>query len=206
MNNPVPIIVITGGPCHLKPQVISYVEQQLRQRDISVVTLGENLVDWILSDMHHSDIINSPEFHIHTLEHIMSMEDGLKKVARFMRNKHKVILCWHGALDRMAHTHDEMFTLVMEHLSCTIVQLCERYHAVVILRSTAFVAPDQYRVIHGQSLAQAQELDARTLAVWKDHPALRIIEHADLKRRKEEALQAVLQAMLTLERRFSIAT
>lgn len=215
MNDHIPVICITGGPCGGKTTVLSFLQQKLSDLGFSVVVVPEVATDFILSGI-TPDRIGVSQFQRHIVKHMIEKENRWKEMANLIRAEKKVIICDRGLADSLAYTTNLDFDLLLSEMDCSIVDLRDkRYDGVIFLQSVAVDAPEVYTCLNNlarrESIEEARELDLRTLYAWTGHPHLRIIDNStDLDGKLHATLKAVCRilgvpAPLEIERKFLIS-
>lgn len=192
----VPVIAITGGPCGGKTIALSFLQERLTNLGFTVGIIAEAATEFVLSGL-RPGLLSATEFQRQILKYIIEKEDCWKETIGLMNGEKKVIICDRGVADTAAYVSVQEFELILRDFKRSIVELRdERYNAVVFLRSVAFDAPDVYTCINNtarrESVQEARALDERTLAAWKGHPCLHIIDNST---GIEEKLNRVLQAV-----------
>lgn len=168
----IPKIVITGGPCAGKTEVISMLDGEYEQH-IEVVPEAARLLIDAGFPMPDHDMPWTQEWQDKFQETILPMQMVLEDsaIARSRRLGKNLIICDRGLLDGAAYTEGgvEAFT---EKFGLDLLEATERYESVIHLESVAASLPDAYeaeqRIEH---LDIARQLEEKTKQAWRHHHA-----------------------------------
>lgn len=197
------IIALTGGPCSGKTTSIPDIKKDLEAQGFVVLVAHEVATELINKKITPKGI-GMPAFQRLVLQHMLSLEDVLKKAAeRIMEvtKKSVVILCDRGAMDAAGYAVPGDFERMLEEFETNVVELRDaRYDAVVFMRSLAVGAAHLYTCENNsartETVAEAAELDARLLRAWVGHPHLRIAHNNTDLNGKFARVRAIIHGVL----------
>jgi CYTH domain-containing protein/predicted ATPase len=207
-------IVITGGPCAGKTSVLSYLQQELAEHQVSAVTVPESARPLIAAGLGPS-VIGALEFQKRIIAVQMAQEELYSSIVQKSFNpvQKAVLLCDRGTMDSRAYIDEDSFNLVLEEGGWNIPSLRDaRYEAVIHLVSAArgaeaFYVRDTERK---ETVDEALVLDERTQHAWVGHPHLSVIgNETDFATKKRKVLGTILHHLgmpvpLEIEKKFLI--
>ncbi len=208
----IPTICLTGGPCAGKSTLLAWLEERLSDLGFTVVTVREGATSFKSSGLTPARM-KVERFQTHLFAYQIEREERFRAAAQDIAAEKIVLLCDRGAHDAAAYmTPDEYKTLLTAHGTTHVAARDERYDAVIFLRSVATDAPHLYTCTNNaartETIEEAREQDARTLAAWVGHPHLRVIDNSsDLAGKGARALAAICRVLgvpapLEIERKY----
>lgn len=182
-------VVVTGGPGAGKTAVLELARRELGP-DVEVLPEAASIVFRggfpRRSDTPSKCAAQRAIYHV---------QDQLERMG-IDRGENTVVLCDRGTIDGLAYWPGRWEDFFAE-LGTTIERELARYAAVVHLRvpdATNGYHPDAVRI---ESAREAQEIDARLLEVWSDHPHRIVIEtEADFLKKAQRAIEALRQLVV----------
>ena len=213
----VPVLVLTGGPCAGKTTALCYVEEKLRNLGFAVFLVREAATELMTSGITPSDgQFGNEEFQRLMVRRMLATEDFYRVAAALSRAPKKVVLCDRGIPDVSPYTEKVFLEKVLaSHELSPITARDGRYDAVFHLRSAAIGAEAFYgnetNAVRRETLEEAREKDAATIAAWIGHPHLRVIDNSTdfsgkLKRLFRHICRALaIPAPMEIERKFRVA-
>ena len=207
-------IVITGGPCAGKTSVLAYLQQELPEHQVRVVTVPESARPLIAAGLGPS-VIGALEFQKRIIAVQMAQEELHSSIVQkcFDPAQKAVLLCDRGTMDSRAYIDEDSFNLVLEEGGWNIPTLRDaRYEAVVHL-VTAAIGAEAFYVTdteRKETFEEARALDERTQYAWVGHPHVSVIgNETDFDGKKRKTLGAILHHLgmpvpLEIEKKFLI--
>src|SRR3989338_2685205 len=146
MNKRVSTIVVTGGPCAGKSNVMALLTERLSGAGFTVVTVPEGARDFRRDGLTPARLGNRA-FQEQLLRFNIELENRYREAAMRMDAERVVLLFDRGALDARAYLEQHEFIMLIDALGgVKIPDLREnRYDAVVHLRTAALHAPQWYQ-------------------------------------------------------------
>lgn len=206
-------IVLTGGPCAGKTTALKYIEKELINNGMKVITADEEATKLILSG-------NTPqnmgryEFHKLLFKNQLDTETKLIKYAEEMSEEKVVLLFDRGLLDNKAFVTQEEFDKYSSLYGCNEDIIRNSYDAVFHLVTSANGKEESYTLenneARSESIEEAREIDEEIIAVWTGTPHLRIIDNSTSFEEKLNRLKTEILAFLgvpkplEIERKFLI--
>lgn len=184
MENKIRKIVLTGGPCAGKTEVLGQLERYLVEKGYYVITLPETARELIESKILPAfDGENILTFQDIILKMQCTKEDSAVRYAnKVLNGKDVIILCDRGIMDNRAYLNaQEEFDYLLEKNGLNEQQIVHGYDLVIDLISTATCKKDLYQLdsARKESVELAAELDKKTTLAWIDHPRLVTIKPTD---------------------------
>ncbi len=182
LDNQVPMIVLTGGPCAGKTSVLSFLTQKLSEMGYTVFTLPE-MASLILNVGVNpiSAGLTTKEFQQVILGSQLNFEDMILDLAKLAQDKAKkpLIICDRGAMDVLAYMEPMEFKELAESLGTSMGELLgSRYLGVVHLRSAAVGVEEAYgfnNPMRHETIEEARAKDAAVCNAWCGHSHLRVV-------------------------------
>ena len=186
-------IVLTGGPCAGKTEILDDIEKYLVEKGYYVITIPETATQLIKSKM----------FPCMDREHAMMFQDIVLKLQlmkeqqaeRYAReklgDKKVVILCDRAIIDNKAYMGtQEEFEVLLENNGLDELGILHSYDMVIDLVSTATTMKDSYKLngIRSETVEEAAALDKRTTMAWAMHPNLCIFKPTKTIEEKKAAV------------------
>lgn len=184
-------IVLTGGPCAGKTQILSRLMQVLEARGYFVYTIFEAATSLILNGIKPSESMTLEEFQNFVLEMQLNNEDLFEKVTQYHDPDKVIIFCDRGIMDNCAYVDKEtVFKNMLQEKGLTFADVYSRYDAVLHLVTAADGAEKFYQwndpsktdvgnnAARSESPAEAREKDKKTLNAWIGHQHLRVFDNS----------------------------
>ena len=183
-------IVLTGGPCAGKTQIMSRLTQILSARGYKVVTPFEAATALILNGIHPGEEISMEAFQTFTTEIQIQNEDLFARVAEYYNPDKVIMLFDRGIMDGAAYTSKDLIKQIVAKHGMTLADVYARYDAVIHLVTAADGAEKFYQwndpnstetgnnAARSENPEQARINDKKTLNAWIGHPHLRIIDNS----------------------------
>ncbi len=206
-------IVLTGGPCAGKTTALKYIEKELIEQGIKVITAEEQATKLILSGKTPQNM-GRYEFHKLLFENQLDTETKLIEYAEKMLDEKVVLLFDRGLLDNKAFVTDKEFYRYSSLFGCNEDIIRNSYDAVFHLVTSANGAEESYTLenneARSESIEEARKIDEEIISVWTGTPHLRVIDNSTsfvekLNRLKTEILAFLgVPKPLEIERKFLI--
>lgn len=184
-------VILTGGPCAGKTQILSRLMQILEEKGYFVYTIFESATSLILNGIRPSERMSFEEFQNFVLEMQLNNEDLFEKVAQHYDPDKVIILYDRGIMDGCAYVDKEtVFKDMLEKKGLTFADVYSRYDAVLHLVTSADGATEFYKwndptkedvgnnAARYESPEEARIKDKKTLNAWIDHPHLRVFDNS----------------------------
>ncbi len=176
-------IVLTGGPCGGKTSALTRLKSRLEELGFLVVCVPETATMLFGGGVPPpTDEASAFCFQKALLQVQREVEDAFIALTR-ASGRPSVVLFDRGLMDGKAYMSEEQWELLLEELQLTPVALRDaRYDAIVHLVTAADGAVDYYTLANNatrtESVAQALEMDRRTLECWTGHEHLYIVDNS----------------------------
>ena len=217
MENAIPVFVLTGGPCAGKTTALCFLEEKLRALGYAVFIVPEMATEMTMAGIRRGDgQFTNEEFQELLVRRVLETERFYHSAARRLAHAKKLMLCDRGIMDGLAYIDEASFKALCAGRGMSLVGARdERYDAVFHLRSAAIGAEAFYshatNVTRRETLEEAREKDAATIAAWIGHPHLRVIDNSTdfagkLKRLLGEICATLgIPVPMEIERKFRVA-
>lgn len=215
-------IVVTGGPCAGKTEIMSYLTQRLEERGYKVLTVPESATIMILNGIHPSEKITMDEFQRYVLATQLANENTFDSAASKFGDK-VIIFYDRGVMDGNAYASSpEAFREILNENGLSLSDVYNRYDAVLHLTTTADGAEEFYQwndptktdvgnnAARSETPEEARIKDKKTLNSWIGHPHLRVFDNSTdfegkIKRVVDEVFALLGEPLPTeIERKFLI--
>eukprot|EP01027_Heterolobosea_sp_BB2_P014418 GEZU01020705.1.p1 GENE.GEZU01020705.1~~GEZU01020705.1.p1 ORF type:complete len:361 (-),score=120.29 GEZU01020705.1:33-1115(-) len=117
-------------------------------------------------------------------------------------DRHTVILCDRSLLDGKAYMDEQLWYRMLDELGLDESKICNRYDAVIFLRTSAWGAEEAYNAgqkdnkVRYEDAEAARQTDKRILDCWSIHHKIRIIANEEVFEDKcRNVLKAVERVM-----------
>jgi predicted ATPase len=216
-------IVLTGGPCSGKTQILSHLTQNLEDRGYKVFTVFEAATSLILNGIHPSEHLSLDEFQNFVFDMQLNNENLFERITQYYDPDKVIIFYDRGIMDGCAYVDkDTVFNKIIENRGLSISDIYSRYDAVLHLVTTADGAEEFYQwndptkedagnnAARSESPEEARIKDKRTLNSWIGHPHLRVFDNSTdfngkINRVAEEVFALLGEPVPTeIERKFLI--
>ena len=184
-------IVLTGGPCAGKTNILNRLTQVLEDRGYKVVTVFEAATSLILNGVCPSENITMEDFQNFIIDAQIQNEDLFAKVAQYYNPDKVVMFCDRGVMDNCAYVdRDTVFKNMLDARGLSFADIYSRYDAVLHLVTAADGAERFYQwndpesddignnAARSESPREAREMDKKTLNAWVGHPHLRVFDNS----------------------------
>lgn len=193
-------IVLTGGPAAGKTTLVSRILKEFKQDDgWKVITIPETATDLIsgFGVRPFGNCVSMLDFQYFVVEDQLHKERLALKAAQMVPEENVLVLYDRALLDDKAYISDEEFKQVLASFGKTEEEVLSGYDAVLHLVSCANGAEFAYNFgneARYEPLETAREMDKRTLAAWRGHPNLHVIDNSvDFEDKIRRGLRAVYQ-------------
>ncbi len=211
-------IVVDGGPCGGKTNVMTFLQEKLADFGYHVIVVGEMATELILAGF-GPQVVGIVTFQEILLKRIIQKEDDYKKLASMLHTEHEkiVILCDRGTMTGAAYVAEEQFKTIIRRAGHTVVDLRDkRYDGVLFLRSVAVDKPELYTLANNparseRTVEEARALDTRTEWAWGGCEHMWIIDNqTDVHGKFVKALQAICRTLgipkpLEIEKKYRVS-
>lgn len=183
------VIVLTGGPCAGKTSAMAFLRDRLSKRGFQVLTVPENATHFLANSegfqAEWAGTTAQVQMQRIFLEYQMAQEDSFKAFAKLHPTKRSILLLDCCTLNSKVYLSDEQWQQVLTlpgHAALTEQQLFARYDLVIHMVSCAFdglyeYGPGSNNPGRYHSPEEAKECDTRSLAVFTNHPQVRVVPH-----------------------------
>lgn len=173
-------IVVTGGPCAGKTTALNTIKDKLTKKGFKVILVPETATELISSGIYPNELGNKM-FHSLLLEKSIYKDRISTKAAQEIK-KDTVIVYDRGLLDFKAYIPVMMFDEIMQEHNLKEENVIGMYDAVFHLVTAAKGAEEFYILSNNkartETIEEAQEIDKKTLEVWKNYQNLKIIDNS----------------------------
>lgn len=181
MNNIVPVIAITGGPCGGKSTFLARVSQWFQEYGILPFVISETATELINAGITPS-LIGMEDFEGAIINYQLQREDLYFSIVKKIANKHPVvILCDRGVMDCAAYIEKKIFDRIIGNFGYSNKNPMDRYNLVVHLTTAALGAEEFYtlqnNIARKENVEEARILDERTRQAWLGHPHHIVIDN-----------------------------
>ncbi|MES2214234.1 MAG: AAA family ATPase [Patescibacteria group bacterium] len=196
-------VVLTGGPCGGKSTILAILKQWLENRGFKVAILLEAATEVITAGFSPNPAFwyRDTSFQKNLFRYILSREDRYyEMLGELDTEKTLILLCDRGALDAIAYMGRKEFKHIADQSSYSMLELLERYRAVIHLVTAANGAEHAYTLANNtardESPELARELDKKTYDAWQGHQHHIIIDNStDFEKKKLRTLQALARIL-----------
>lgn len=218
MNETIPEIVLTGGPCAGKTTGLNYIPEKLNDWGFRVFLIPEVATMTISGGVPDISAIaaKEPEKYFKIEENMLLLQRALRakfnRLAGIFENEKRVIISDRGEMDVKAYMPESYFTAMLHDLKLDLDDIRDSYDGVIHLVTAADGAEEFYTQTNNkarrESPEEAKAADERTKNAWTGHPHLKIIDNStgfDLKMKR--TLQAISRILgvpvpIEIERKF----
>lgn len=185
-------IVLTGGPCSGKTNVINSLKEKLKEDGYSVIIVPETAAQLIGGNINpnDNDYEHTLMFQDLVLRTQKQKEDGALEYANFIKKTDDIIIIYDRAmLDGMAYIHYESdFKDILRRNSLSEITVADKYDMVIDMVSLSSLRKDLYVTdeIRKEDSSLASILDKKTLNAWLLSDNLRVIRPRDTIEEKVE--------------------
>ena len=192
-------IVLTGGPAAGKTSLVSRILKEYNSDGgWKVITIPETATELIsgFGIKPFDNCVSMYDFQYFVIADQLHKEKLALKAAEMVPEQNVLILYDRALLDDKAYITDEEFDEVLSHFDGrTATSVLAGYDAVIHLVTCAKGAAFAYdlgNTARTESIAEAIEMDDRTLRAWRAHPNLRIIDNAiDFEKKMQRAMREI---------------
>ena len=184
MQNNIPSIVLTGGPCAGKSSALAELQEYLTKLGFTPLIVQETPTELMEAGAEPGKSISVEGFQGNLFTYMMAKEEVFFMIAGRMlvEGKKPVIIFDRGLMDVKAYTSSNLFYQLCGSHSVSEVEIRDsRYTAIIHLRSAACGAEKFYTHENNtkrfETLEEARSADEKTLQAWLGCPHLDIIEN-----------------------------
>lgn len=190
-------IVITGGPCAGKTNVLGYIPSAAARCGYTVLTVPETATEFISGGVAPWTCGTNFEYQQCQMRLQLKKEELFLRAARTMPKEKILIVCDRGLLDNKAYMTEAEFAAILDELGMTEQEAVGSYDAVFHLE-TAAKRCDEYTISNNvariESPDQAIALDDAILDCWKAHPYRQImISRTSFDEKMEDVAEAIYE-------------
>lgn len=222
MNERVPEIVLTGGPCSGKTTGLAYTLEKLMDRGHRVFLVPEVPTMFILGGV--QDIsrlaIEEPEKYFEVEKQMLlthlKLRHSFGQLADIFRDEKRVIIFDRGGMDFSAYMPKDFWKAILEDAGLKLHHVRDSYDAVIHLVTTAIGAEQFYNTENNKARRETKEearlADKKTLDAWTGHSHLKIIDNStDFEGKMRRLLSATCRILgipvpIEIERKFLLAS
>lgn len=214
-EQPIPKIVLTGGPCAGKTTALSHLFDRLSSMGMKPIMVPEAATVVIGAGVSPGSVTTG-EFQTGIMRAQLALENVFETYARQMpAGCRPVLICDRGSMDSKAFCDDATWKALLRELKTNEVELREgRYTAIIHMVTAADGAEHAYTLENNsarkETPEQARAQDRRLQEAWLSHPHLRVIDNSGdfahkVHRVEEEVLGALgLPLPVEEERKFKL--
>ena len=213
-----PVIVLTGGPCGGKSTALCYIEEKLRDMGYTVFAVPEGATHLMRMGIRPVGAgLTVRQFQELVFLWQLQNQAFYANAARIssVPEKKKIILYDRGFMDVSVYTEGDDFRRILTEHGLSIPDVRDSfYDAIFHLRTAALGAAQYYTTKNNKFMREtpeeARQKDAQTLAAWRGHPHLRIIDNStDFEGKMKRLLKQVCHVLgipepLEIERKFLV--
>ena len=184
-------LVLTGGPCAGKTEILSRLTQILENRGYKIITVFEAATALILNGIHPSEEISLDEFQKFVFDIQKANEDLYARASQYYNDDKVIVFFDRGLLDGCAYVDkNTTFKKILDERNMTFADVYSRYDAVLHLVTAADGAEKFYQwndpskedtgnnAARSESPEEARQKDKATLNAWIGHPHLRVFDNS----------------------------
>jgi len=177
-------IVLTGGPCAGKSTAMSWIQNAFTERGYKVLFIPETATELITGGVAPWTCGSNTDYQCCQMRLQAEKEAVFLSAADTMPDEKLLIVCDRGMMDNRAYMTVAEFSVVLDHIGKSEIELRDDYDAVFHLMSAANGAPDIYlkyketNPARTETVEQAVELDNRLISAWTGHPHFRVIDNS----------------------------
>lgn len=191
MDSKIKKIVLTGGPCAGKTEILEDIQKHLTDEGYYVIVLPEIATQLIGCDMPPSmEGDHALVFQDMVLKYQLLHEQQAERYAKDnLSDRNVVILCDRGIMDNRAYLNsNEEFEMILKANGLSEMEVLHDYDLVIDLISTATAKKDAYQLngIRSESVEDAAALDKKTTMAWSMHPNLCVFKPMDTLEEKSD--------------------
>lgn len=180
-NSKIKKIVLTGGPCGGKTEILGDIEKHLTEKGYYVITIPETATQLIKSKMYPCmDEENVLMFQDIVLKFQLMKEQQAERYAREkLFNKEVIILCDRAIMDNRVYLNSQNdFEKILKENGLDELNVLHGYDMVIDLISTASYMKEKYKLdgVREEPVDVAADLDKKTTMAWSMHPNLCIFK------------------------------
>ncbi len=186
MNNNIPKVVLTGGPCAGKSTILSRIQESFPEQVETVPEAANMLIgggfplpsDSLPYSERWQMTLQDPLF---TLQ--QSLEANHSEIAT--RTNKQLLVCDRGLLDQVAYFRGGVSEFLERYKVSDVGEIIGRYSLVIHLASVALLGESAYQQASSaqerveDTVEQVREAEQKTLEAWSLHPNLVTIEPND---------------------------
>lgn len=199
MNNNIPKVVLTGGPCAGKSTILSRIQESFPEQVETVPEAANMLIgggfplpsDSLPYSERWQMTLQDPLF---TLQ--QSLEANHSEIAT--RTNKQLLVCDRGLLDQVAYFRGGVSEFLERYNVSDIREIIGRYSLVIHLASVALLGESAYQQASSaqerveDTVEQVREAEQKTLEAWSLHPNLVTIEpHDDFQTKVKDVLKII---------------
>ncbi len=199
MNNNIPKVVLTGGPCAGKSTILSRIQESFPEQVETVPEAANMLIgggfplpsDSLPYSERWQMTLQDPLF---TLQ--QSLEANHSEIAT--RTNKQLLVCDRGLLDQAAYFRGGVSEFLERYNVSDIREIIGRYSLVIHLASVALLGESAYQQASSaqerveDTVEQVREAEQKTLEAWSLHPNLVTIEpHDDFQTKVKDVLKII---------------
>jgi len=192
-------IVLTGGPCAGKTQILKFLKDELTKSGYYVIVVSETASEYIRNNV----LPNNDRQHTLMFQDLILCTQYVKErsteiYAEFIKKNNNVVILYDRALmDNRAYFSQEDYDNLLRKYGINEMEMIDKYDLVIDLVSTASLKPDSYELndTRSESIEDASRIDKLTSLAWLLHRNLKVIKPTD---ELEEKANIVLNLILEL--------
>lgn len=184
-------IVLTGGPCAGKTEVIEKITKLLEENGYYVIIIPETASELISSKyqpqgnkkhiLSFQEIILKAQTTKESLTnlHCQSLIDTSHEAIK--NKKGIIVLCDRGIIDNRAYLSHDDYHALLKKFNYNELEILDTYDLVIDLISTATARPELYALngVRYETIEEAAKKDQITSAAWLLHKNLKVILPTD---------------------------
>ena len=192
-------VVLTGGPCAGKTSALSKLENYFTERGYKVLIVSESATEMIKGGIKPfgNDKIDMEIFQEIILKYQYQKEKLYEEsVEKFEDDVKCIIIYDRGMLDNKAYINQKKFDEILQKQKLSELKLMDSYDMVLHLVTAADGASEFYTLGNNsartEGIAEAIELDKKTINAWAGHPNLKVITNeCDFETKLEKVIEEV---------------
>lgn len=203
MNNNIPKVVLTGGPCAGKSTILSRIQESFPEQVETVPEAANMLIgggfplpsDSLPYSERWQMTLQDPLF---TLQ--QSLEANHSEIAT--RTNKQLLVCDRGLLDQVAYFRGGVSEFLERYKVSDVGEIIGRYSLVIHLASVALLGESAYQQASSaqerveDTVEQVREAEQKTLEAWSLHPNRIIIEPSQNFDKKYEKVTKIVSNQL----------
>lgn len=203
MNNNIPKVVLTGGPCAGKSTILSRIQESFPEQ-VETVPEAANMLIGGGFPLPSDSLPYSERWQMTLQDPLFSLQQSLEanhhEIAT--RTNKQLLVCDRGLLDQVAYFRGGVSEFLERYKVSDVNEIIGRYSMVIHLASVALLGDNAYQQASSaqerveDTVEQVREAEQKTLEAWSLHPNRIIIEPSQNFDKKYEKVAKIVSNQL----------